>query len=301
MATDASIWFDASFGNVDLLVLDIDTEAGRDIAVKSPSRGDKHALQDRGAKLLATNATVLFCIQPGKDSYLDRFDAFRAAAAAGPDIFVHPLLDAYRARIEGFTFSASAEERSVTVKCRILAEDEPQQVFTPGAGVSSDAGLDSVTVASSLADTAIATAGLTLPTPVTANALAAVTSWSATDLDDLDTNAVTSATATITGQIATAISALNLEQDLVHWPVYQALINLSYQLSRAATSFASQATNVFDLTITVPQALRAICARVYGPALAEDRQRQVTKMNRIRTPGRVPAGTYKFPSDGAQP
>jgi hypothetical protein len=72
---------------------------------------------------------------------------------------------------------------------------------------------------------------------------------------------------------------------------------LQYQLQRAAESVASDAERVFDLTVRAPVPLRVLCARVYGASAAEERQAQVARLNALRTPGLVPAGTtLKMPA-----
>lgn len=310
MSADPAIWFDASFGGVELLVAELDTETGRDIAVKQPSRGNGATLQDRGAKLLRATATILFIDEPGKDSYTSRFDYFRTLFMRedNADIFSHSLLGAYRARIGDVTVRVNADEEMITVTCTLLAEDEPQSVFNLGAGVSSDAGFDAVNVAAGLADTAldgmvfpggIADVDFNTPSDLTAACVTTVSGWADTDPDDLDTNAVTSALATLSGQLNSAVNALNLTTDLSRWPAYRALINLAYQMRRAAESFTSSDANLLEITITVPTPLRVICARIYGASLSDDKAQQVAKLNRIRTPGLVPRGVYKFPSTGA--
>lgn len=295
-----SVYFDASFGGIPLLIANLSSDSGRDIAIQSPARGDDHGLQDRGRRLLTTDATLLFIEQAGQDPYLIRFDRVRALALSGePQIFSHPILGSYRARIGTFVFRASADELSIEVNAQILAETEPQLVFPTTGGVSGEAGLEAVTAAAAAATTKLGDVGLTSGAPVACTT--AVESWS-TAGEDLDAQDVLAQLGSLLAQIATDIEDLELATDIARWEAFRALIALDYQLRRAGEAFTASVSRVFDLVITRPEPMRAICARVYGAALAEDRAQQVTRLNRIRTPGRVPAGTrLKMPSDGARP
>lgn len=292
------IFFSARYGNVDLLISELTTMEGRDIVVQSPARGDEHKLSDRGRKHVRSTATVLFIKQPNLGPYTERFDLFRTVVLFGePQIFNHTVLGQFRARISDFEHRANADEKTIVVSCTILSETEPQLVFPTGAGVSSASGLEAVSNAADTADGKLAELGLADPTP--AACTAAVTSWSGTPIDDLDASQVYGQVATLTGQISTAIDTLELRTDVGNWQAYRSMISLSYQLRRAGEAFTREATRLVDITITSPQPLRAICAALYGPALAEDRARQVAKLNRIRRPGLVPPGSYKMPAQGA--
>lgn len=291
-----NVYFNSSFGGIDLLIIKISTKSGRDIAVLSPSRGDTHTLQDRGRKHLHSSATVLFIDQPGRDPYLNRFDAVRTMAiGGGAQIFSHPILGSYRARIEDFDFDANASELSVEVSCTILGEDEPQLVFPASAGTSSGAGVEAVTIAGGAADTQLAAIGLS--TPVTAAAVTAVTAWDAAEV--LDSSTVFSAVATLTGQINTAVDTFELVTDISRWQAYRAMIGLSFALKRAAEAATQDAQNVISVYVPAPTPMLALCARLYGSALAQDRADAGTRLNRLRRPGRVEAGTtLKMPADG---
>lgn len=288
MATDTSIYFAASYAGIPLLVASIDTETGRDVAVQSPSRGDKHVLQDRGRRHTSAKLEILFVDQPGFEPFRDRYDLFRDQVNSGEaSIFVHPLDGSYRARVADMSVRASSEAREIAVSCTMLAEDEPETVFPLGAGTTPAAGLDAVTQAAAAADAALATLGKT--TTATSSCVSAVTDWS-TD-DSLDSQKVFVEVASLTQQISDAIDTLDLASDLANWAGYQAMINLSYQIARAGEVFTSSSAQNFQITIQHPMPLLAICAQVYDASSAIDRADQVARLNRIRTPGRIPAGT----------
>lgn len=293
----ANVYFPASFAGVPLLIVKIDTESGRDVAVQSPARGDKHVLQDRGVKLNRTTCEILFTDQPGQAPYLDRVNQVHALALAGAaDIFSHPILGSYSARIEGFAISATADA-CVTVQCTILAENEPEVVMVAGAGTSTQAGLEAVSVSTETATQALTAVGLTSSLPT--DCLDAVTAWA--EGDELDSQQVFAEVASLTGQINGAINDLELASDITRWQAYRALIGLGYQLQRAALAATADADRVFDLFVAVPRPMIAICAEVYGASLALDRADQNTRLNRVRTPGLVPGGTtLKMIATGAR-
>lgn len=294
----------ANYGGVDLLVSTIETQVGRDVVTQSPFRGDKHVNQDLGLKQKVAQVTVLFCDQPGKADWMLRAKQFlEATESDAPTVFTHPILGTYTARITDVSLIAEAQF-SIEFRARILAEDEPQVTFQASAGVSAGAGVESVTVASTNVTNASALASLTaaensIASAVATASIAIVAGWSAVDAQLLDAQQVFLEVASLTNQIDSAIESLSLEGDLALWPVYQAMILLRFACVRAAEAVTSTALNVFDLVVTQPRPLLAICAEIYGPALAEQRWSDVTQLNRIRTPGLVPSGTtLKMPSDG---
>lgn len=291
------VYFDGSFGDLALLISSISTDEGRDVAIQSPARGSRHFLQDRGGRLRKVDVTVLFVDQPKGGSYLERFDAFRNLVNLGEaQLFTHPLLGAYRARAEGLQHVADAAIKEVRASVTILAEDEPQPVVPVGAGAAPTAGLESVIVAASIATTELDAAGL--PSGLPTECVAAVTSWSE-QLDELDSQEVFLTIETLTGQIADAIDAYELASDITRWQSYKALIGLSYQLQRAGEAFTSDTVAPTTITVMRAQPLLAISTGLYGPEIAIDMASRIAKLNRIRTPALVPAGTRLIvPLDG---
>lgn len=292
------IYFDAAFGDQRILVSQIDTDGGRDIAVSSPSRGNKHVLMDRGEKFGPTTCEILFVDQPRLAPYTDRYDAFRALVKAGePQIFSHPLDGSYLARAEATHTHASSETKEIRVTCTFYPESELQSVFPSGAGVSSAAGLESVSVAAGDVDDALSDLGIdTSDVPTTC--LAKVQEWN--DAEDLDSQEVFLGVASLTEQISDAIDALDLATDITRWSAYKAMIALRYQVMLAGEALTSAEDRLIDITIDRPLPLLAVCAELYGGALAPDVSAKIAKINRIRTPGLIPAGTrLKMLAEGA--
>jgi len=267
------------FGGVPIWLASIETDDGRDIAVQSPARG---------------SCEILFVSQPGQAPYLDRFDAFRALVARGePQIFSHPLIGSYRARAEGGTFSANSEESKIRYHCAFLPEDEPQPTAPTGAGVAPTAGVDTVKVAAAAANDQLAATGLSSTTPN--DAIAFITALAASA--DADSQAAIVGVATLTGQINTAIETLDLATHIDRWPLYQSMINLLASVQLAGQAMTSDVQQLISLRADRARPLFAICAEVYGPELAIEQADRVTRLNRVRTPNRVPAGTtLKMPA-----
>ena len=103
--------------------------------------------------------------------------------------------------------------------------------------------------------------------------------------------------ASVTEQIDIAIAELELKSDLSLWPVFRELILLRYEITRAGQAFTADTATLFDVYVEQPRPLLAICAEIYGASQARDLAEQVRRLNRVRTPGRIPAGTtLKMPS-----
>ena len=285
----------AKYGDLALLVTShSDDGDGRDWVTQSPTIGDQHVLQDRGLRQRRTACELLFCDEAGAGAYMDRFLAFRELArGTAPQLFVHPIHGAYEAVVADFSYEVSAQERCVRARCTFTALEEPQAVFSIGAGVAVAAGPEQVSVRSGDADTALAEQGLASTSP--AACLAAVTAWA--EADDPDARTIGLECASLAAQIDETIADLELATDLTRWESYRSLINLRYSIVRAAEAVTSETSRVTEYTLAVAEPLRSLCARLYGAQDAEDRARQVQKLNGIRTPGLVRAGTtLKLPA-----
>lgn len=289
----AAIYFTASYGPLSLLIATIDTERGRDVVIQSPAAGDVHTTSDRGKRARVARCEILFLQQPGLADYLERRDEFLRLAESGEaQIFTHPLDGAYLARAAEIGDSADAGRAAVSITCTFIPEADAKRVFPIAAGGSVTAGVEGVTVAAAAADDALTAAGASSSAP--AAAVEAVTAWS--EAEDLDSNAVFLGAAALAERIDDEIERLALADDLAKWSAYQQLVLLRYQVVLAAELFTSEVETLFDVFVQAPRPLIAICAEVYGGARAQERAAQIAKLNRVRTPARVPAGTtLKFP------
>lgn len=282
------------FGDITLLITSHADDDGRDWVVQSPSRGDQHVLQERGRRLQRTSCEILFCDEPGSATYLDRFLAFQVAAReAAPRLFLHPINGSYLAVVSEFSYRVESPERSVRVACTFVAQEPPQAVFAVGAGVTAAAGPEQVGVMAAQTTAELEDLELTSTTPT--SCLATVTAWA--ELEDPDARAIALEAASLAAEIDDAIEALELATSLERWEAYRAFVNLRYSVVRAAAAVTSETAQITEITLTAAEPLRSICARLFGARDAEERTRQVSKLNGLRTPGLVPVGTVlKLPA-----
>jgi hypothetical protein len=272
--------------------------SGRDIVVKSPSRGDVHILQDRGLRHRTLRCDLVFVDEPGRTAAIERFRDFQRLANDGePQLFRHPIDGSYRARVSDFEYSVSAEELAVTSSCVFLADGDILTVVEPGFGAAPLAGVEEVAATASACEVELAE--IRASSDVPRSTLDTVTAW--TQAETPDTRAVYLEAASLSQQINEEVTRLELVTNLDRWPVYREFVNLNFQMRRAAEAVTSETSDVFEILVEAAQPLRALCAQLYGAAFAEDKARQITQLNGFRTPGLVPAGTrLKAPREGAR-
>lgn len=288
-----AVFFTADYGGVPILISQIETERGRDLAVLSPEQGDDHSFEDKGRRVRRASCEILFVDQPGLDAYTDRYDRFLALAESEtPQVFTHPLDGSYRARVEGLSVSAASDALAIRVSCTFVRDTPPSSVVGVAPGTTPAAGVEAVATAADAVSAELEQLGLASDVP---SAVAAgVTSWDETE--DLDSAQVFIEVATLAGAIDAMIDALDLARDLDRWTAYKAAILMRDTLARAAESYTSEVDQIVDLYVDVGRPVIAIAAEVYGGELAQERAAQIVKLNRIRTPGRVqPGTTLKIP------
>lgn len=276
----------AKYGDQPLLVVSFSDEGGRDWVTQSPSRGDDHLVQERGLRQRRTSVEIVFCDQPGLGDYLERWLAFRAAAeATRPALFVHPLQGSYLAAVDGLQARVELPERAVRVSCTFVAAAPPVAVFAVGAGVVPQAGPEAVQVAAERAAAELAAVGVSSPTP--AACLAAATSWA--DAEQPDARVISVQAAGLVAQLDDLIPGLAASLD--GWAAYRSIIALRARVVQAAAAVTADTAVVRRYAVAVAEPLRAIVARLFGARDAETRILQVQRLNGLRSPGMVPAGT----------
>lgn len=290
------VLFPAAYGGISFWFASLDGQAGRDVVVQSPSRGDVHILQDRGRRHRTVSGEILFTDEPGREPALDRFRAFFELAEDGDaHLFTHPIFGAYSARISELSYSSRSDDAELQATCTILAESDPQPILPAGAGTAPMAGLEEVTATVARAEDELARLGLASDTPATT--LAKVEGW--ITAENPDARAVYLELASASERIGEEIDRLDLLTNLDRWPLYREMINLQYQTMRAAEAVTSESSQIVEVAIAAAIPLRRLCADLYGAVEADDRAHQVTRINRLRTPGLVPAGTkLKLPREG---
>lgn len=286
----------AKYGDQPLLVAKFADAGGRDWVTQSPSRGDEHLVQERGLRQRRTQCEIIFADQAGAGDYLERWLAFRALAErAAPALFTHPTDGAYLAVVVDLQAEVELPERAVRVSCAFVAAAPPVAVFPVGAGVVPQAGPEAVEVAADQADVALAAVGVSSSTP--AACLLAVTAW--TSAESPVARAINVEAAALASQLDDLITAEQLATDLDRWEAYRSIVNLRAQVARAAAAVTSDTSTVRQYTVAVAEPLRALVARIFGARDAEQRIEQVQRLNGIRTPGLVAAGTVlSLPAPG---
>jgi hypothetical protein len=276
------------YGDQPLLITSYEEEGiGRDVVIQSPSNGDQHVLQDRGRGLHRTRCKLAFCDEPGRASYQERWLAFRTLAASSTrQLFVHPdpNVGTYQAQVAELGASVSGEERCVYATCVFIETSEPKPVAAIGAGAAVAAGPEAVTAQAAAATAALGAVGVTSSAP--ASCAAAATGWAGQPVPDA--RAIALEVVRVTGALDDLIVRLTSPSQ---WRAYRELVVLRYAVARAAAAVTSETQQVTRITLEVAEPLLTLCARTYGARDAQERARQVAKLNGLRTPGLVPAGT----------
>lgn len=281
-------WAAAKYGDQALLVTGFSGDAGRDWITQSPARGDNHLVQERGRRQQRTPCELLFTDQPGRGDYLERWLAFRELASrTTPSLFVHPFDGSYLAVVAELQYQVQKRERAVRATCAFVAVAALQAVVPSGAGVVPQAGSAAVDTAADKAATTLAAAGVSSSLP--ADCQAAVEAWAAAETPEA--RAIQVEAASLASQLDELLDTAELATDLDRWEAYRAVISLRAEVTRAAAAVTSETSQVYSYTVAVAEPLRTLVARLYGASNAAERTAQVQRLNGLRTPGRVPAGT----------
>lgn len=289
----------ATWGRLTLWVAKLEGDGSRSLVVHDPSRGDDHAVDDRGSRAERTRLSLLFDDMTGEaEAPIVRFNRLRSQVKAlssmsTPPIFQHPLGEVFPARVGEFTYAIDEHSNVSDVVIEFYPDGDVQAVSPAGAGVAGISGEGAVSQAADDLDAAVSAAGLDAVT-VTADARAAQSSWTAGET--VPTRQVLVDTADLTEQLATMIDELGLEDDLELWDVYLATIMLADAVRSAAIAATSEVPSVFVFQVAQPVALFALMALLYGGAEAEDRARQAEELNDIRTPGWLEPGPLLLPT-----
>jgi len=279
----------ASFGGVPLDVLEISADRGRVLDIsETPHRDGATSIQDLGGKTRIDRLRLIFCRLKGelRNEYWDRYKRVVGYKDQGePQVFVHPLQGQYLARIMDWQESASAEPRScVMVDCTLVEEVFGSQVYEPGAGAPPLAGLADVQQACNLmASYEPATADLAGEIKDT------VTGW--TSEGQVFARDLNLSLAKLQRKLDDAIDQYELATDIKRWPTYRAIQNVRATVTRAAIVVRSTTPRQITFTTAAPLPLRLIAVKLYGAKQAQVRYEELLRLNKVRNPMRVPAGT----------
>lgn len=128
---------------------------------------------------------------------------------------------------------------------------------------------------------------------VDADARASAASWAESDVS---TRKILIDNARLSDSIAQMIETGGFERDLQLYPSFRSAIMMGDAIRSAAVSATAATSAVFLMRLQTPTALLALAARVYGGAQAQERARQISELNDIRTPGWMDIGDYLMPA-----
>jgi hypothetical protein len=290
-------YFEASFNGHRLAVKSFRSNGGRDIVIQSPSRGNSHTLNDRGAAVRDTVCEIIFSKAPGQANHVERFLAFKADCSSGvPFLFVHPVDGSYLARVGPLPYFADGSDLSINCSATFIEDQAAENIAAISLSVPSVAGADSVLAASNGASLAATSAGLaTLAAP---KAAALADDWATRD--ELDPHQVFLDVAGSVAELDGEIRSLEAATDPYQWEYYKSLILVQHEIVKAGSAATQAVARMIEFVVDADQPLRVICANFYGAALAAEKAIEVGNINRIRTPACVPRGTViKLPASGA--
>jgi prophage DNA circulation protein len=277
--------FIASYAGLTLHVVETDDDMSRLVARYKYPRRDGANTEDLGQDARETAATIVWF----GVGHLQRLATFAKIVSKGQvETLVHPITGSYQARVEGFRFTARAESRDwIVSSCRFIEASTDIAAFEVAEG---QAGVEAVEVAASELDLAIAAHGAEPADPgLAAAALATVQRWA--DAADLASTRIALELGGITARIDAAMNTLEVATNPNAYPVYEAFVNLHRRVGRAADVAVSRSPRLTRHIVATGAPLLAICQDLYGGAEAEAAFGRILRLNQLRTPAHVPAGT----------
>jgi prophage DNA circulation protein len=279
--------FASSYAGQPLHLLDTDDDLSRNLARHRYPRKDGANTEDLGQGARETACTIVWT-GPG---HLQRLAAFvRLVQRARPESFVHPLTGSYIARVQDLRFVARASERDWVVMTATFVEHSTDiAVLDPVQSGNVSAGLEEVQVAGAALDAAVAEFLAGQETDAASSALATVQRWH--DEADLAATRIALELGSLSSRINTEMARLELATNPNAYPVYEAFLNLHRSASRAADAAIARTPELVEHVVTVGAPLLAICQGLYGGEAAVEAFERVLKLNELRRPAFVPAGT----------
>lgn len=285
-----------TWGGIRVWATSIDTEGGRNVIVHDLTQGDEHPTHDTGQNAKRTRMSILFDDFPGEtEEPTVRARRFQLAVNTGAEaVLTHPLFGSYQAKVGQCSMKID-EHGVISGDVEFIPTEAVRAVSPAGAGAPGVAGEASVNAAADEHNAAMDRVSLLLDLEdspaVTASA--AVATWN--EGETVPTRQIIADTADISNSLARMIDEQGLEDDLALFDVYRATIMLGEAVRSAAIAATSETPAVFVMRVTTPVSLLPLCARTYGGAEAEDRERQVRELNDIRTPGWFGPGELLMP------
>lgn len=289
MATKGQAFYDVTWGNVRLWCSRITTDNSRTQVVHEVAEGDEHPVQDRGLGPRRVTCELLWIEMPRESTTPKaRFLAFKSLVdnGEGPLLFVHPIDGAYYANVEGFSYSIDEDDNIVDCSCVFIKTANAEAPVELGSGTSIAAGADAIATRATDLDDALE--AVELETTIGDDAIAAQDAWAAEDI--VPTRQVIVDVAGLSHELESLIVDNGLEDDLALFDAYKAAIMMGESIRRAGLAALADTPKLTQVLIREPMSLLAFCVRTYGGLEAQDRMRQISALNDLRTPGWLRAG-----------
>lgn len=297
------ILFECSYGSIRLDCQSTTDRNGRVLATYESPHKDGARQEDMGAEPRTTRCRIIFFQLAADDNPHERFAFFKDLVHQGEtQTFTHPISGSYRAKVDDFTWSATAEERGVIyVDCTFNEDSDEPATFDIGPGSPSSAGSIDVAAASAAVQVeldSINDEGLIddpyyepLESDALDESVTLVETWELADPNDLSPSSVSTDLARVTNQLQDLTDEWELATNLDRYPLMVAVSNLIYTLRLAASSFVEDVPRFFEIRVTAPTPLMLIAQRTYGGEEAEDRFYELIRLNDIDNPAMIDAGT----------
>lgn len=294
---------ECSFGGVRLDVQSLRDVVGRVLAVHQIPHREGAPVRDQGAVPRETECKIIFFRTAPEDDPRERFYFFKAIADEGrTQTFVHPLTGRYRAKVGEMSFSIAPEPREViTVECTFHEDSDVPATFEATSGVAPSAGLAEVEASAADLNASLVEVNDELPEdaePLTSTAgveaVAVAAGWAdAVDAvdDPLTVRKVNLQLVALSNKISAETDRLELAMHPERQPIMRSLSALHANLRRAADAFTEQSPRIVEITVIAPTNVYTLAARTYPGENAERRAEQLLRLNDIRNPARIEAGT----------
>lgn len=276
---------EARYADVTIGITSLQQEAGQDWATSSPTRGSNHTLQPRGLKIRRTPCEIAF-VGPDFEERWRKFDELANVEDPQPQIFVHPLRGSYLAIVEGWTYAISEVGNLITGSCTFVESSPPAPPSPVAAASSATSGTAGVRIVKDKADAAALAAGTTFVEGT--EALAVSEEWASSD--GIDARSVQAQLDATTSKINARLDQLKPSNN-AEWQLFKSMLRVNYQLRMSALAVIAEGEAASEFVVEAGAPLIAIARRLYGGAQAQERAEDLRRLNNLRAPGYVPAGT----------
>lgn len=269
-------------------ILSCEDSAGRALVEHKYPHRDGADTEDMGAEARTTSLRLCFFPHAKRpDPYGDFLRLVKLKDQGKPQKFTHPLTGTYDARVREFSFTVDPAQRdTIMVTMTVIEHSTVRAVFEAAEGSPLLSGVEEVTAAS--ANLSAALEAEELESTVGDECVEEVSTWAEDDLGVRDINLSVVA---LSNRISEETDRLDLATDIKRWPVLKAMHHLHHNVVRAAAVITARSPRFVEIRVDMTAPLLVIAARYYGASEAGDRAEQLSKLNVVRNPARVEAGT----------